>query len=262
MSEQRVTSFDGTNLHVCLEGRRDAPPVLLSHSLGGTLQQWDQLSEALAPHFRIIRYDSRGHGASDVPSGAYHVETLGRDALAIMDALQLERVHFVGLSQGAMAGMWLAATFPARIDKLVLANTTAFIPVKDHWNGLIETALARGLDEIAPKTIHGWLGETYKQANPAGVDTLVRTMASMAPAGYAGAAAALRDVDLRPDLGRIIASTLVIAGVEDGPRGAAAAAALTSAIAHAHRVDLPEAAHLSPIENPVLFNAAVLSFLT
>lgn len=260
MTECLITSFDGTPLHIVEQGAASAPSVVLSHSLGGTLQQWDSLSQALSPRFRVIRYDTRGHGRSGAPRRAYSVEDLGGDALAVFDALSVGRAHFVGLSQGGMCGMWLAANAPDRIEKLVLANTTAFIPAKDHWDALIRTALDEGLAEIAPKTIAGWLGDTYKRAYPSGVDALVRTMAGMSPIGYAGAIAVLRDCDLRADLARIAAPTLVVAGMEDGAR-AAAAAALTAGIPGARQLDLPAAGHLSPIENPEAFNAAVLEFL-
>lgn len=261
MSERSIASFDGTSLYVVEDGVPDGPAVVLSHALGGTLRHWDLLVEALAPRFRVIRYDSRGHGRSDVPTGDYSNEMMGRDALAVLDALRVTRTHFVGLSQGGMSGMWLAANAPERVDKLVLANTTAFIPAKDPWDALIRKALQQGLADIASTTIASWVGETYKRESPDGVADLVRTMEGMLSRGYAGAAAALRDVDLRPALPKINAKTLVIAGIEDGPRGAGAAAALVTAIPDARRVDLPAAGHLSAVENPPAFNAAVLEFL-
>jgi 3-oxoadipate enol-lactonase len=261
MSEQFLSSFDGTALHFREEGPVGAPAVVLSHSLGAMLQIWDALSEVLAPRFRVVRWDSRGHGRSQTPIGAYSVATLGMDALAVMDQLGLQKAHFVGLSTGGMTGMWLAANAPERLDRLVLANTTAFIPAKDHWEGLMKTALQEGMAEIALKTITGWLGETFKRTQPAGVDALVRAMAAMSPLGYAGSVAILRDVDLRQSLANIKAETLVIAGVEEGARGAEAASFLKAAIPRARRFDVPAAGHLSPLENPPAFNAAVLEFL-
>lgn len=261
MNERPVISFDGTALHVREEGRVGQPTVLLSHSLGGTLRMWDSLTAALAPAFRVIRWDSRGHGRSQAPVGAYSVEILGKDTLAIMDEFGAKKAHFVGLSKGGMTGMWLAASYPQRVDKLVLANTTAYIPVKDAWEGLMKTALQEGMAEIAPKTLHGWLGETFKRANPAAVEELVRAMAAMTPVGYAASLAVLRDVDLRETVRKITAEALVIAGIEDGPRGAGAADFLAATIPRARRMDLPAAGHLSPVENPIAFNSAVLEFL-
>jgi pimeloyl-ACP methyl ester carboxylesterase len=186
---------------------------------------------------------------------------LGRDALAVMDACGVSSAHFVGLSQGGMTGMWLAAHHPHRIQRLVLANTTAYIPVKDHWNALIETALKQGMEGIAEPTVTGWLSAQFKSAQPQRAATLVQTMRAMSPAGYAGCCAVLRDVDLRADLARILAPTLVIAGIKDGERGAAAAAALASGINGARRFDIADAAHLSAVENPAAFNRALTEFL-
>lgn len=256
-----VSSFDGTSLHVRIEGRRDAPVVIFSHALGGSLAFWDQQAAAFRDRYRVIRYDTRGHGRSQSPDGPYSIDMLGRDALAVMNACEVSSASFVGLSQGGMTGMWLAANEPQRIERLVLANTTAFIPVKDHWNTLIETALAQGMEPIAEKTVTGWLSPQFKSAQPQRTAALVDMMRSMAPSGYAGCCAVLRDVDLRADLARIVAPTLVIAGIEDGERGAAAAAALVSGIKGARRVDIAEAAHLSAVENPEAFNRAVAEFL-
>lgn len=261
MTDETVPSFDGTNLHVRQEGRPDGPAVLLSHAVGTTLEAWDALVPLLSPRFRVIRYDTRGHGRSQAPEGPYAVEMLGRDALAILARLGIERASFIGLSQGGMTGMWLAAHHPQTIERLVVANTAAYIPVKDIWPGLIETALRDGMQVIGERTIKSWLGPTYQAAEPQGVEALVAAMQRMSPFGYAGACAMLRDVDLRGDLERIRCPTLVIAGLEDGPAGAAAAQALNAGISHARRIDLPRSAHLSPIENPAAFNRAVVEFL-
>ena len=223
---------------------------------------WDAQVEAFGERFRVVRYDSRGHSGSEAPDGEHAIEMLGKDALAVMDALEVTRAHFVGLSQGGMTGMWLGAHAPERIDHLVLANTTAHIPARDLLNGWIQTALSDGLDSIAPPIMTGWLSAKFKAAHPERTRELVEAFRLMSPKGFAGSCAVLRDSDRRDDLPKIKAPTLVIAGVEDGPMGAAAAQALVDAIPGARRADIPDAAHLSPIENPEAFNAAVLGFLT
>jgi 3-oxoadipate enol-lactonase len=261
MTDRRIQSFDGCAIHLRDEGRADAPAVLFSHAIGGTLGMWDAQVQPFGERFRVVRYDSRGHGGSDVGGGEHSIEMLGTDALAVMDALGIGQAHFVGLSQGGMTGMWLAAHAPDRIGKLVLANTTAHIPARDMLNGWIRTALSEGLDSIAPPTMNMWLSARFKEANPARTQELVETFRTMSPQGFAGSCAVLRDSDRREDLADIRAPTLVIAGVEDGPMGAAAAQALVDAIAGARRADIPDAAHLSPIENPEAFNKAVLDFL-
>jgi len=261
MTDRDVRSFDGTTIHARDEGRSGGPAVLFSHAIGGDLSMWDAQARPFGERFRVVRYDTRGHGGSG-PGGAEHsIEMLGADALAVLDALGIERAHFVGLSQGAMTGMWLAAHHPGRIERLVLANTTAHIPARDMLNGWIATARSQGLDSIAPPVMTGWLCAKFRQAQPERTKALVEAFRTMPPEGFAASVAVLRDSDRRGELKDIKAPTLVIAGIEDGPRGSDAAQALVDAIPGARRADIPDAAHLSPIENPEAFNAAVLEFL-
>ncbi|MEO6341468.1 MAG: alpha/beta fold hydrolase [Caulobacteraceae bacterium] len=261
MSDRQIKSFDGTALNVRVEGPGDAPVVLLSHSLGGSLELWREVAPMLAERFKVVRYDARGHGASGAPDGEYSVEMMARDALAILDSVGAAKAHFVGLSMGGMIGMWLAAHDGARIDRLVLANTTAHIPATEMLNGWIVKAKAEGVDGLAPPIITGWLSAGFKDTNPERTAELVEAMRAMTVPGFTGAVAVLRDSDRRPDLPLIKAPTLVIAGIEDGPRGEGAAQALADGIAGATRANLPAAAHLSPVENPAGFAAAVLKHL-
>ncbi|MDF7775391.1 alpha/beta fold hydrolase [Sphingomonas sp. AOB5] len=254
-----VQSFDGVRLAVVDEG--EGVPVLMAHSLGADHRIWDPVAAELrTAGFRTIRYDLRGHGASDVPDGPYDVAMFGKDMVAILDALGIARAHAVGLSVGGMAAMWLAVNAPDRVDRLVLANTTPFIPVKDRWDPLIAEALDAGLDGIAKPMILGWLSAGFKAEQPDAAVGLVNAMLHMPPAGFAGTCAILRDVDLRADLSRIAAPTLVVHGVED-ERGVPASAALVSHIAGAVRADIADAAHLSPAENPGQVARAILEFL-
>jgi 3-oxoadipate enol-lactonase len=261
MSDSQITSFDGAKLNVRVEGPEGAPVVVLAHSLGGSIGLWDETAAELSKRYRVIRYDARGHGGSGAPGGDYSVEMMAKDALAVMDALGIGRANFVGLSMGGMIGMWLAANRPERIEKLVLANTTARIPATDMLNGWIAKAKAEGLGELAPPIITGWLHQGFRDASPARTQALVDAMAGMTRDGFAGAVAVLRDSDQRENLAKIAAPTLVIAGVEDGPRGDAAAQALADGIKGATRANLPAAAHLSPVENPSAFAKAVMDFV-
>ena len=261
MPDRQIQSFDGTPLNVRLEGPEGAPMLMLSHALGGSVDLWRETAPLLAERFRVVRYDARGHGASGAPEGDYSVEIMARDALSILAAIGAQKVHFVGLSMGGMVGMWLAAHASTRIDRLVLANTTAHIPAAEMLNGWIKTARAEGVAGLAPPIITGWLSAGFKAANPERTAALVAAMAGMSVPGFAGAVAVLRDSDRRPDLPLIKAPTLVIAGIEDGPRGEGAAQALAEAIAGAQRANLPDAAHLSPVENPGAFAEAVLNHL-
>lgn len=261
MSERLVTSFDGYRLNVRDEGKADGPTVVFSHAVGGSLAMFDGQVPAFSDRFRVIRFDTRGHGGSDAPDGEYSMDMLGRDVISIMDALGVAKAHFVGLSQGGMTGMWLGAHAPERIDHLVLANTTAHIPAFDMLNGWVKTALTEGLDGIAPPTMNNWLGAKFKAANPGKTHELVEGFRTMSTTGFAGVIAAMRDSDRTPDLPNIKAPTLVIAGLDDGPMGAVAADNLVKNIPGAQRADIADAAHLSAVENPAGFNAAVLAFL-
>jgi 3-oxoadipate enol-lactonase len=261
MSDSQITSFDGAKLNVRVEGPEGAPVVVLAHSLGGSIGLWDETAAELAKRYRVIRYDARGHGGSGAPSGDYSVEIMARDALAVMDALGVQKANFVGLSMGGMIGMWLAAHRPERIEKLVLANTTAHIPATEMLNGWIVKARAEGHRDLAQPIVTGWLHQGFKDASPGRTQALVDAMANMTTDGFAGSVAVLRDSDRREDLAKITAPTLVIAGVEDGPRGDAAAQALADGIKGATRANLPAAARLSPAENPAAFAKAVTDFV-
>lgn len=250
-----IITSGGCRLNVAIDGPDDAPPILLSHYLGGRLETFDAQLPALAGR-RVIRYDTRGHGASEAPGGEYSVAMLGADALAILDALGIARADFLGVSQGGMTGMWLASEHPDRVDRLVLANTTPFIPNKPVWDELAAKARAEGIDRIARDTIESWLSPGFRERAPRAVDALVGHFAAMPVAGFAGNTSVLRDVDLRENLSRIAAPTLVIGGAEDGPR-TAAVAVISAGVRNGEAVVLPDAAHLAHIENPLAFNAAI-----
>ena len=255
-----IESFDGCRLAVSTEGREDAPAILLSHYLGGSKGTWKNQIEALREDFRLVSFDTRGQGESEVRPGPYHVEVLARDALAVMETLGLDQVDFIGASQGAMGGMWLAIHHPERIRRLVLANTTPFIPNKDIWDQLAARARAEGMAQIADSTIRSWLCEAFKSAHPQATQGLVDIMASLDVEGYAANTAVLRDVDLRSGLAAISCPVLVIGGTEDGPRGASAPV-MAASVKQGRLVMIEQAAHLSHLENPAAFNAALKEFL-
>lgn len=257
---EHIESFDGTRLAVQCDGPYEGPPIVFSHYLGGSIESWERQIPVFVDDYRIVRYDTRGQGRSDAPKGTYDVDMLGRDALALMDALGLDVVDFVGVSQGGMAGMWLAIHHPGRIRRLVLANTTPFIPNKPIWDQNSAKALQEGMASIAEATISSWFSEGFKQRDPQRVQQAIATMRAMTPRGYVGNCAVLRDVDLRDGLAQIQSPTLVIGGAEDGPRGAAAPV-IAQTVANGKLAVVPDAAHLTHIENPSAFNATVAEFL-
>ena len=261
MSQSSFVQSGGARIAVRIDaGPEGAPTAVLSHSLGCDLSMWDPQVQALSRHFRVVRFDHRGHGQSDAPDGDYSIEQLGRDALAVIDATSPGRpVHYCGLSMGAMVGMWLALHHPERIDRLALANSAAHIPLRAMFEQRIATARTEGLSSIAAPTMDRWLSEEFRHTHAPQRDALVERMLAMSPQGYAGCCAVLRDTDLRTDLGRIGRPTLVIGGSVDMSTTPEGMRALADAIHGARLVILDGASHLSNLERPQAFADALLT---
>lgn len=256
-----VIDADGCPLWVEVEGPRDAPALMLSNSLGTTLHMWDAQVAAFAHRFRLVRYDRRGHGKSGVPTGPYTMERLGRDALAIADGLGLATFDWCGLSMGGMEGMWLGAHAPARIGRLILANTAYHYPDPRYWNERIAAVRTSGLAPLADRIMSLWFSPDFRARAPALVAPLRDMLAATPLEGYLACCAAIRDMDHRDLLPRIGAPTLIIAGRLDQATPLEAAQLIHNRIAGA-KLTVLEAAHLSNVEQPRAFADAVLGFLT
>lgn len=250
----------GLRIHYQLDGPHHAPVLVLSNSLGTDLSLWDRQLATFTTRFRVLRYDQRGHGASDVPPGDYTVAMLGADVVALLDRLAIARAHFCGISMGGLTGMWLGAHARGRIGHLVLANTAAKIGTMDTWNTRIAAVTREGLPVMADGVLARWFTPAFLAANAPPLPALRNMLAHTSLSGYLACCAAVRDADLRADLAVIAAPTLVIAGVHDASTTPADARALAAAIAGARHVELV-AAHISNIEAAAAFNAAVLDFL-
>jgi 3-oxoadipate enol-lactonase len=246
--------------HYALAG--DKMPVLLfSNSLGTDLSMWDPQMLELQRRFRILRYDTRGHGQSSVTPGDYTIEQLGRDVLGLLDSLRLERVHFCGLSMGGMIGMWLGIHAPNRLDRLVLSNTAARIGTKEMWNARIATVRKDGMKSVAAAVIERWFTPEFRAASAEKVARAQRTLENSPQEGYAACCAAIRDMDQCKAVAQIKAPTLVIYGSSDPVTPASDAQFLTDRIRGAVKVELA-AAHLSNVEQADAFTMAVSSFLS
>ena len=252
---------DGCLLNVSVEGRDGGPTLMMSNSLGTTLQLWEPQMAALTKFFRVIRYDRRGHGKSGAPPGPYSIADFGKDALAILDDLNIARTHWCGLSIGGAVGQWLAANAPERIDRLVLANTICHVADPAPWQARIKTVTEKGLETIADTIIAGWFTEEFREREPQTVSRIRAMLTSTPDAGYAACCAALADLDLRDALPRIKAQTLVIAGRYDMSAPLQMAATIRAGIPGANLTIL-EAAHISNIEASYGFNEALTGFLT
>ncbi len=256
----KITTDDGVGLHVEIAGKADGPALLLSNSLGTRLEMWDSQMAALTPHYRVIRYDSRGHGRSDAPKGDYTIERLGRDALAVLDSAGVAKTHFCGVSKGGMVGQWLGTYAADRVNRLVLANTAAIMGPPESWQSRIELVLKDGMAALTDAVIERWFTAAFRAARPDAIapvrDMLLRT----SPVGYAGCCAAIRDMDQRASIRAIAVPTLVIGGAFDPATPPEKAQEIARAIPGAKLLML-EAAHLSNIEQAEAFTAALLNFL-
>ena len=246
------------------DGPKDAPALVLSNSLGTTLEMWDAQAQALSQDFRVIRYDTRGHGGSVVSAGPYDLDELTRDVLLILDALEIQRAAFCGISMGGITGLSLALKAPERITHLVVANSAAKIGEAQAWHERAATIRADGqqaLSQLAASAPQRWFTPDFVAANPDVVQRAQAWVASAAPEGYAACCEALAEADLRADIHRIAAPTLLIAGDADPVTTVAHAQAMQAAIAASQLLTLP-ASHLSNLEAPDAFTAAVRNLLT
>ena len=251
----------GCRLWYSASGRADAAALLLSNSLGTDADLWALQMPELARSFRVVRYDTRGHGRSEAPPGPYTLDRLGQDALAVLDAAGVARAHVCGISLGGLTAMWLALRAPARVDRIVLANTNARVGTSETWDQRMSAVRAWGMGAVAKATLERWFTPAFLQESAGVCDTIRAMVAACPPEGYLGCCAALRAADLREQVAAITAPTLVITGAHDPVTPPAAAAELGARIPHARVVTL-EAAHLSNVERPTAFTSAVLAFLT
>jgi 3-oxoadipate enol-lactonase len=241
-----VTSY---LLHHRADGPDDAPVLLLGGSLGTTLAMFKPQVQALSDRLRLIRFDHRGHGGSPVRPGPYTIEELGRDVLALLDRLDLERVSYCGLSLGGMVGMWLAANAPERIERLVLICTAPCLPPAAAWFERAAVVRNAGTPEAVADAVLGrWFTAGYAAAHPDVVARHRAMIASTPAEGYAGCCEAIAVLDLRPALERIAAPTLVIAGAQDPTVTPERAEGLAAAIPDARLEVLDPAAHLASVE--------------
>jgi 3-oxoadipate enol-lactonase/4-carboxymuconolactone decarboxylase len=257
-------TVDKTRLYYRFEGRLqsdDAPVLIFSSSIGADHGMWSQQVPDLLPYFRVLRYDTRGLGASDAPRAEYTMEQLGRDVLAIADALKIEKFAFCGLSLGGMIGQWLAINAPERLTALVLANTSPCVAPKSNWDDRRRAVLEGGMAAIVDTAMQRFfLPETLAQGDPY-ASSVRATILATDPVGYAGCCSAIRDMDHTESLRKIRVPTLVVVGDRDpSTPWTGHGEVLAREIHGASVVHLPTA-HLSNIERPRSFTAALFDFL-
>ena len=251
---------NGVRLHYRLDGPTEGPVLVLSHSVGTTLQMWRPQMEALKSRVRILRYDTRGHGSSSVPAGEYAVDDLGRDLVALLDHLELSRVSLCGLSLGGLVAMWMGIHAKDRLERLVLANTAAYLGPPENWQARIDLVREQGTAALAEVAPTRWFTEAFRRNRLEEVKSVVDTLLATDPVGYMGCCAAIRDVDFRPAIAGIVLPTLVIGGTYEPATPIEAARYLADHIRGAELVEI-DASHLSNIERADAFNRALERFL-
>jgi 3-oxoadipate enol-lactonase len=258
--KNNIAKVNATHIHYAFSGPEDAPVLLLSHSLGTDFTMWDAQLPQLSNSFRVLRYDTRGHGQSEISRGPYDFDKLGRDVLGLADELGIGKFSFCGLSMGGVTGMWLGTNASYRLHKLVLSSTAAKIGNADTWNARIAAVRKGGTKAIAAGTMERWFTAGFREREPQTVERIQKMVESTDPAGFIGCCEALREADFRESIAQIRTPTLVISGTHDAGTTPADGKFIASQIPGARYVEL-DAAHLSNIEQQEAFTEAVSNFL-
>ena len=263
MTQTQIISANGINIRYADEGIKNGPVVMMSHSLSAELGMWEPQVAALKNQFRIIRFDTRGHGGSSVPQGPYTLEMLADDAVGLMDALELDKVHWVGLSMGGMIGQTVALKAPSRLKSLTLADTSSGYPPEAvaGWEERIKAARQNGMGASLSATIDRWFSPGFVKAEPNIIASISQMIVSTPIEGYCGCGAAISRLNITPRLGEISAPTLVIVGEDDPGTPVDMSEIMAKGIPGAKLVILPVARHLSNLEDQAGFNQALKDFL-
>jgi 3-oxoadipate enol-lactonase len=258
------TTANGISVNYTLDGPASAPVVTLSHSLAADLAMWDPQMKALTATYRVLRYDTRGHGGTDAPAGAYTLEQLAEDARALLHTLGITKTHWIGLSMGGMIGQTLALSSPGLFLSLALCDTSSRVPAEARpiWQERIATAETQGLEPLVEPTIGRWFTAPFREQRQDVVDPVRTRIRTTNPRGYAGCCHAISELDLTDKLSAIKLPTLIVVGEEDQGTPVAASQAIQAKIAGSQLEIIKSAAHLSNLEQPEAFTRIVTSFLS
>jgi 3-oxoadipate enol-lactonase len=251
----------GIGIEARVEGPSDASPLVLVNSAGSDQRMWDRTLPALGDGFRLVRYDARGHGGSDVPPSPYTLDQLGGDLLGLLDALAIPRAHVVGASLGGLVALWLAARHPDRIDRAVFAGTAARIGSAAAWQERADTVRTEGIDAVVDLVMERFFSARFRGEHGDVVAGFADALRAQSPQGYEATCLALRDADLRDEIRRIRASSLVVVGELDRSTPPTDAEQLRDAIPGSRLVRLEGAGHLCAVEEPDRFGDIVGRFL-
>lgn len=258
-----IVQVNGVSFNVRIDGQESNPWLILSNSLGSTLAMWDHQIDLLTTTWRVLRYDTRGHGRSEVPPGPYRLDDLVADVIGLMDAHAVKEAAFMGLSMGGMTGLGLALAHPDRIRRVVCCDTRADASEgwAKLWNDRIQFVRDNGMAAMVPTTMQRWLMTSTRSAKPGCAKWLGDMIAATPIEGYIGCAAAIREIDYLKDLPRIKIPVLYVGGDSDAGAPPDVMQAMAKATPGAAYYTVPGAAHIANIDNPQGFNAAISTFL-
>ena len=256
-------TVNGISVNYTLDGPSSGPVITMSNSLASNLSMWDPQIPALASRYRILRYDTRGHGGTDAPPGPYSLDELTEDVRALLQALGITRTHFVGLSMGGMIGQIMALKYPQMLQSVVLCDTMSRVPTeaKPMWDERIHTAEAHGMEPLVEPTLARWFTEPFRHKGSPVLEQVRTMIRTTPPSGYAGCCHAIAALNLTDRLNAIAIPTLIIVGEDDPGTPVAASRVIHEQIKGSELVILKSAAHLSNLEQPEAFNQALTGFL-
>lgn len=258
---ERIEVEPGVRLAVNVPASLSKPVIVLSSSIGASMGMWDEISDRLSDQTSIVRYDTRGHGQSDVPTGPYSIERLGLDVLAILDALKIQQAVFCGLSLGGLTGIWLGANRGERLTGLVLANTAANFPPASMWRDRAAAVRTSGMSSLVPATLERWFTTAFRERSPARIAQMAEMIGATPSEGYAGCCDVLAVADLRPRLSDISCPVQVICGAHDPSTPPARGEEIVAGINGAQMVTV-DAAHISAVEAPDAFAHELVKFMS
>jgi len=258
------TKANGIEINYEIHGKEGAPWLTLSHSLACSVRMWDPQIAALKDKYRILAFDTRGHGATEAPKGAYTLDLLADDLFFLLKELKVNATHYCGLSMGGMIGQTFALKYPGVFTTLTLADTTSRYPAEawPTWQERIKTAETKGMEPLAQGTLERWFTEPFRKSSPAVVDGVRKLIVSTPVAGYAGCCHAIPKINLTARLKEIKCPILVIVGADDPGTPVAMAKEMHDNAPGSKLVVLPQAAHLANLEQPAGFTRALQDFLS
>jgi 3-oxoadipate enol-lactonase len=256
-------TVNGISVHYTLEGPASGPVITMSNSLASNLSMWEPQMPVLTSRYRVLRYDTRGHGGTEATAGPYSLDELSEDVRALLQALGITRTHFIGLSMGGMIGQIIAIKYPQMLQSLVLCDTMSRVSTaaKPMWDDRIHTAETGGMEPLVEPTLARWFTEPFRQKGSPVLDQVRTMIRSTPPRGYTGCCHAIAALNLTDHLKAITLPTLIIVGEDDPATPVAASHVIHQQIRGSELVILKSAAHLSNLEQPEAFNQALTAFL-